>query len=369
MASQDATTFPSHPQLIHFLADFHGLDDRDVSGHMFQHSDVDAARHLFTVAASLDSMVVGEAQILSQVKQAFAAAQEQQMTGPVMHLAFEAANRVAKRVATETDINRRRVSIPSVAVADFAKQLFETFHDKHVLLFGAGEMGEETLRYLRDEGARRIVILNRSASRAEALAARVEAEVDVWERLDSPTRLGRPGRQHDRCSRTDGHRRALPEHSPSAHRTDSVHPGPGGTARFRSGHRAIQQRVSLLHRRSEATRANATALAREEEWPKAQQIVEEETARFVADVNHRATGPTIQRLKQQADELKSDELRRLLNKLGDIDGRTREEIERSFERLVNKLLHPPLESLRDEASRGSPHRLLDALRHLFQITD
>ena len=89
----------------------------------------------------------------------------------------------------------------------------------------------------------------------------------------------------------------------------------------------------------------------------------------MADVNHRITGPTILRLKQQAEELKSDELRRLLNKLGDIDARTRDEIERSFERLVNKLLHPPLESLRDEASRGSPSRLLDALRHLFQITD
>ncbi len=141
VASQDAASFPSHPQLIHFLANFHGLDDRDVSGHMFQHSDVEAARHLFAVAASLDSMVVGEAQILSQVKQAFAAAQEQQMTGPVIHLAFEAANRVAKRVATETDINRRRVSIPSVAVADFAKQLFETFHDKHVLLLGCRRNG------------------------------------------------------------------------------------------------------------------------------------------------------------------------------------------------------------------------------------
>ena len=129
---------------------------------MFQYSDVEAVRHLFAVAASLDSMVVGEAQILSQVKQAFAVAQEQQMAGPVIHLVFEAAHRVAKRVATETEINRRRVSIPSVAVADFAKQLFETFHDKHVLLLGAGDMGEETLRYLRDEGARQIVILNRS---------------------------------------------------------------------------------------------------------------------------------------------------------------------------------------------------------------
>ena len=119
--------------------------------------------------------MVGEAQILSQVKQAFATAQEEQSTGPVTHHVFEAAYRVAKRVASETEINRRRVSIPSVAVADYAKQFFETFHDKKVLLLGAGEMGEETLRYLRDEGAHDIVILNRNRDRAEALAQRLRS--------------------------------------------------------------------------------------------------------------------------------------------------------------------------------------------------
>ena len=177
---------------------------------MFQYSDVEAAQHLFTVAASLDSMVVGEAQILSQVKQAFAAAQDQQTAGPVIHLVFEAAHRVAKRVATETDINRRRVSIPSVAVADFAKQLFETFHDKHVLLLGAGEMGEETLRYLRDEGARQIVILNRSAARAEALAGTGRGRRRRLGAARRPTRLGRSGGQHHRCAGTGDHGRAIP---------------------------------------------------------------------------------------------------------------------------------------------------------------
>ena len=109
--------------------------------------------------------------------------------------------------------------------------------------------------------------------------------------------------------------------------------------------------------------------ARQKEWPKAERIVEEETLRFIAERHHRVTAPTIQRLREQADGLKNDELQRLMNKLGEIDPRTREEISRSFERLVNKLLHPPLESLRDEAKKGSPHGLLDALRHLFQIPD
>jgi glutamyl-tRNA reductase len=339
-----------------------------VAGHMFQYSDVEAARHLFTVAASLDSMVVGEAQILFQVKQAFAVAQEQQLTGPVLHLAFEAANRVAKRVATETDINRRRVSIPSVAVADFAKQLFETFHDKRVLLLGAGDMGEETLRYLRDEGARQIVILNRSASRAEALAARVAATVDSWQQLDA------------RLAWADLVVSATSAQEPvvTAERFHDIHHRRAQRTLFildlavpRDFDPAIGQfsSVYLYCIDDLKTACERNRLAREEEWPKAQQIITDETARFVTDVNHRLTGPTIRRLKEQTEQLKGDELRRLLNKLGDVDERTREEIEHSFERLVNKLLHPPLESLRDEASRGSPLRLLDALRHLFQITD
>ena len=110
---------------------------------------------------------------------------QEQATGPLTHHVFETAYRVAKRVAHETEINRRRVSIPSVAVADYAKQLFETFQDKKVLLIGAGEMGEETLRYLRDEGARDIVVLNRNRPRAESLAQKLLVAVDDWEQLDA----------------------------------------------------------------------------------------------------------------------------------------------------------------------------------------
>ncbi len=117
------------------------------------------------------------------------------------------------------------------------------------------------------------------------------------------------------------------------------------------------------------TVCEANRKAREKQWPKAERIVVEETTRFIAERNHRATVPTIQRLRQQADQLKRDELARLLNKLGNVDPQVQQEIERSFDRLVNKLLHPPLESLRDEAERGSPHGLLSALRHLFQISD
>jgi glutamyl-tRNA reductase len=108
---------------------------------------------------------------------------------------------------------------------------------------------------------------------------------------------------------------------------------------------------------------------REKEWPKAERIIEAETARFMGELHHRATGSTIRRLKAQADRVKEEELRRLFNKLGELDERTRGEIGCSFDRLVNKLLHPPLESLRDEAESGPPQGLIEALKRLFQLTD
>ena len=108
---------------------------------------------------------------------------------------------------------------------------------------------------------------------------------------------------------------------------------------------------------------------REKEWPAAMRIVEQETARFMADLNHRATGPIIKRLKQGWQQTTQDELRRLFNKLPDLSDREQQEIRQSFDRLINKLLHPPLEVLRDEAAQGMTHTLLDAFKRLFQLKD
>ena len=109
-------------------------------------------RHLFLVASSLDSMVVGEPQILAQVKRAYQTADQRQAAGPAIHGMFQAALKTARRVANETALHQHRVSIPSVAVADFARRVFDRFDDKRTLVIGAGEMAEETLKYLRQQG-------------------------------------------------------------------------------------------------------------------------------------------------------------------------------------------------------------------------
>ena len=164
---------PPREQLVSFLAECRGIDASLLGPVLSGESDEAVVRHLFSVASGLDSMVLGEPQIVAQVKQAWSLAQESETAGPLTAGMFQAALRTAKRVASETALGRERLSIPSVAVADFARGVFERFDDKRVLLLGAGKMAQETLRYLREAGARDIVVLNRTAERASRLAERL----------------------------------------------------------------------------------------------------------------------------------------------------------------------------------------------------
>jgi len=368
-AAEDATGCPSHQQMVEFIAGYHGVPSIEVFDDLFERSGEDAVRHLFTVAASLDSMVVGEAQILSQVKTAYDTATQDEFAGPLTHAVFQKALRVAKRVATETAINEKRVSIPSVAVADYAQSIFERFDDKQVVVVGAGEMAEETLTYLIAAGAQHVTVVNRNIERAQALAAKFNGVAEPWEKLPSlltvadllisTTGATQPvitlesykQIEHDRYQSTLF---ALDLAVPR-----DIEPAVGDCLG-----------VYLYSLDDLAAACDRNRAAREKEWPKAERIIEGETSRFMTELNHRSTGPTIRRLKLRAGELKQEELERLLNKLQpELSDKARKEIERSFDRLVNKLLHPPLESLRTEAEAGAPHGLIDALTRLFKLRD
>ena len=367
-AAEQPGRVPSHQEVVEFLADFHGIDAGEVFAEMFERTGRDAVQHLFTVAASLDSMVVGEGQILPQVKQAYEQATHGDATGPLTHLAFQAAIRSAKRVARETSINHKRVSIPSVAVLDLAKQFFERFDDKRIVLIGAGEMGEETLRYLVDEGAKQVTIVNRSLERASQLASRLTGSVQPWHSLAqqlvaadlivSTTGSPKPIVTLEEFQEVNQRRAERPLLVLDLAVPRDFDPKIGDCVGV------YLYSIDDLKKTCEANQQ-----AREKEWPKAEKIIAEETDRFMTELNHRATGPTIRRLKQRADEIKQQELSRLQNKLGAIDTDQAAEIEQAFDRLVNKLLHPPLESLRDEAAQGPPHGLLEALRRLFKINE
>ncbi len=359
---------PEADEVVGFLARFHDLAPTEVDPYLYRHADRDAVEHLFRVASSLDSMVVGEPQILNQVKQAYQLAVQQESAGPLTHAAFQAAVKVARRVATETAIHERRVSIPSVAVADFARQIFERFDDKRTLVIGAGEMAEETLKYLRDDGAKEIAVVNRSFDRAGEVARRWQGRAEPWEALPRALTAA------DLVISTTGAEEPIVT-----------------AATFREVERARQRwplfvldlavprdfdpavgdrpGVYLYSIDDLAAACERNLRERDGELPAAMAIVEQETGRFMAELHHRASAPVIQQLRDGWQKPKEDELARLFNKLPDLDDRSKGEIRQAFDRLTNKLLHPPMDTLRDESRHGIPHALLEALAKLFQLKD
>lgn len=361
---------PGHGQVIEFLADVRDLSPEQLLEHLVHRTDGEVIEHLFTVACALDSLVVGEAQILSQVKQAYERAGTFDATGPLLNTAFQSASRVAKRVQHETAIHRRRVSIPSIAVGEVAPEFFETLTDKRVLLIGAGEMGAETLRYLRDGGAKHITIVNRSADRALELARSLDAQVAPWESLEEQMASA------DLVVSTTG----ATEPIVTLERFRGVQ-----TARYerlllildlavpRDFDPAIGDLSGVYLYSVDDLQASAdrNRREREREWPKAKQIIEHETSEYLTSLQSRATGPVIKKLRERAESVKTSELERLLKRLERAEAGPQQtaEIQQAFDRLVNKLLHPPLASLRNDAASGHRQGLVDALRRLFQLGD
>ncbi len=157
--------------------------DDELEKHFYVKSGLDAAEHMLSVASSLDAMVVGESEVLGQVKQAFAMADEAGMTGKVLQLLFQRAFKTAKRVHTETDICRGRVSVSSLAV-EFAEKVFDDLSTKTVMIVGAGETAELALKSLMDRGARDVLVLNRSSGRGQELAGRCGGRAIPFELLE-----------------------------------------------------------------------------------------------------------------------------------------------------------------------------------------
>jgi glutamyl-tRNA reductase len=368
-AAADSDTALGSRALTDFLTDFHNVPLNEARQELTALEGDDVVRHLFRVAASLDSMVVGEAQILSQVKQAYELASEIGSAGPVTHGCFQAAIRVARRVASETELHRHRVSIPSVAVADFASRVFERFDDKRVLVVGAGEMAQETLNYLTDSGARKIVVLNRDFGRAQSLAADWKGRAAPWEELHQELAaadlvVSTTGADRNIVTLADFRKRVAPSrHQRPLFILDLAMP--------RDFDPAIRDELGVyLYGIDDLTEAcEQNRRARADALPDAERIIDEEVRAFVADAHHRASGPVIARLREGLQNVQTAELTRLYGRLPELDERSRREIQQFADRLVAKMLHPPLESLRDESRNGSIHSLLEALQRLFQLSD
>ncbi len=368
-AAEGEDSAPAAEELVASLLNFRQLPQEQLASQVQTLTGSEVVRHLYRVTSSLESMVIGEPQILAQVKQAYLHAHQLGCTGPLLHELFQSALRTAKRVTGETSLHKHRVSIPSVAIADLASCVFETFDDKHVLVIGAGEMAEETLRYLRDAGRAQIHVINRSAERGRELAHTWSGTYHAWDELwdqlvradlaISTTSAGQPVvTGADYAQRVTPHRHQRPlfildlavprDFEPSIGEDPGVY---------------LYSLDDLDHACEQNRQARAAEL------PAAEKIVAQESSRFVAEINHRATTPVITGLRAGLERPKTAELERLFRRLPDLDAASQAEIRQFADRLVNKMLHPPLESLRDASQNGPPHGLLDALKRLFHLED
>ncbi|MDQ2777780.1 MAG: glutamyl-tRNA reductase [Acidobacteriota bacterium] len=344
-----------------------------VRPHLYVYEQAEAIRHLFRVAASLDSMIVGEPQILGQLKQAFAQARDQGSIGTMLDAVLTRAFNVAKRIRTETEIGQSAVSV-SYAAVELAREIFGSLRKKRVLIIGAGKMSESAARHLLRAGAAEILITNRTAERAQELATLFRGEVVPYELF--PHRLadvdivitssGAPGYvlHKDVVQRAIEARRNEPMFL-----IDIAVP------------RNIEPEVNRLEHAFLYDIDDLQGIAarnlktRFEVAQQAEAIVTEEVARLEAKLRERDVAPTIASLQAELDSIRREVLERYRPRLGVLTREQEETLEALTRGIVNKVAHGPISEMRRHAAEqkaGEEARegeLVSAVRRIFRLRD
>ena len=324
----------------------------------------DAVEHVFRVASSIDSMVVGEPQILGQVKDAYREAAEAGVCGAVLSRLFQRAFATAKRVKNETGIAQRPVSVARVAV-DLAKQIFEDLEDKSALLIGAGEMIEASLVALHDHGLGARRIANRTAAHAETLARRFAGTAHGLDEIDVLlpqsdvvlTCVGgdAPILTRERIAAGLAARRGRPLFLIDIGVPRNIDPGV---------HELDSAYLYDLDDLQQVAAANEQERLRESE--RAERIVYEEREQFEGWMVALQAVPTIRNLRDRADEIRRSEIDRFAGRLRLDDGQ-HETLEQLTRSIVNKIMHAPISRLRDETDREAGLIRLEEARALFAL--
>ena len=351
----------------HFLAELSFVPPEDFSDHLYVHYDDAAAAHLFGVTAGLDSVVLGESQILRQVRDAWERARAEEAAGSRLSELFRRALEAGKRARTETGIGRGIASLSQAAVAMAAERL-GTLADRNVVVLGAGQMGAGLVDDVAeaDVPGRRVTVANRTWSRAEQLAARAGGRAVPLEGLpaalhDADLLLTSTGSSSAVLTTADVERvietrAGRPLLIIDLGMPRDVDPGVAGLPD-----------VSLLGLPDVETFVQASLQERGKEVLPVQAIVAEEVERWVEAVTARHATPTIAALRQRAEEVRAAELDRYRNRLADLEPREREAVEALTRGLLGKLLHDPTVRLKDAAGSARGDRLAGALRELFDL--
>jgi glutamyl-tRNA reductase len=353
--------------LAAFVGEFHGVDRAEVTAHIYDLVDLDVARHLFRVTAGLDSLVVGEPQILGQVKEAHTTAAGVQAVGPVLNRLFHASFAVGKRVRTETALASGAVSLGYAAVA-LARKIFGDLKNRSVLVIGAGEMGKLTALHMKSQGVQRMTIISRTMAHAARTADAIGgAGTAPWEEMDAAlgasdivitaTGAAAPILTKAQIEAAMRHRRSRPLFVIDIALPRDVEAAAGEIEQvflYNIDDLQATVRENLARRASEVQRAES--------------IVTEEVDRFSAWFRSRGAIPTVVALRQRFEAIRRAELDRLDFKLAALPPEARARVDEITRLMIEKLLLTPTEQLK---SLGEPETIAtysDALTRLFGLS-
>jgi glutamyl-tRNA reductase len=351
----------------HFLAESSGLDPDSLAEQLYTYHDDAVVGHLFGVAAGLDSMIIGEGEILGQVREAWQTAEREGVTGQLLSRTFRHAVEVGKRARTETGISRHAVSISSAAVTVAAERL-GSLAGRRVLLLGAGDVGEGMAMALAGAGVEEIVVANRSRARGAELARRVGgrpialdevAEVLVscdvlLSSTGAPSTLVERSDMEEVMQRRDG--RAILVVDVAVPR--DVDPGVGQVFG-----------VTLLDIDDLKAVGEQSLQARRAEVGKVRLLITDELDRFRLERSARELAPLVTRLRARGEDVRVAELERFASRLASLTPEQRDAVEQVTRGLVNKLLHDPTVRLKDAAGSARGDLYADALTALFALDD
>jgi glutamyl-tRNA reductase len=356
-------------ELVGFLLDHFGLDRAALAPHIYQHRDRQAVRHLFRVAASLDSMVVGEPQILGQVKEAYAVARSSGAVAGELEQLLQSAFAAAKRVRSETKIGSHSVSIASVAV-DLARKIFGSLSGRTVFLVGAGKMSELAARHLVQQGAGSILVANRTLERARDMAERFGGP--VVPRVIPFEQLHEAASQADIVITSTG--APLPIFR-SEHGQALLHRRRNRPMFFidiavpRDVDPAMNKLEGMFVYNIDDLQAVAAAhlAERSRVAESAESLIAAEVERFVERQRAVTAAPAIAALQRQAEEMRQAELRRIQSRLGSLTAEQVAAVEALTRGLVNKFLHQPMQALK-QAARENDSARLEALCDVWSVS-
>ena len=352
--------------LKNFLSQYHGLPLKEFEKSLYSHIGEEAVRHIFRVASSLDSMVLGEPQILGQIKDAYDVAQQAKTSGLILHRLLHRAFHVAKRVRAETKIALSAVSVSSVAV-ECAEKIFGTLEKKTVLLIGAGEMCELAARHLVSAGIEKILVTNRTFERALTLAQEFRGEAIPLEGMAqglkktdiviSATNSPQYLIEHNQITKVMKDRKQKPIFFIDISDPRDIEPKVGDL-----------ENVYLYNIDDLQKVANENIKDREKEAQRAEMIVQDEVVKFVNWYRSLDVTPTIVSLRNKFEEIRKKELEKTLSIHPNLSQKEKQSLEALTSAIINKILHPPITLLKRTEEEAMADLYLDALHALFQLS-